>query len=187
MSEPQDPVSAATGSHLVALLARGVGTYRRAVRGRLERSGFDDVPRSGSWLLTSLSEAPATVGELASRLGTTKQGLSRLSDALVERGYLRRASDPGDHRLVRLSLTPRGRAAARSIVAAVAEVDEAVEERAGPGGRARAELALAAAFGPRDELRPRATPRAPAAPAASRRRIGSRRNTRGRPDRSVPD
>ncbi|MGA7172544.1 MAG: MarR family transcriptional regulator [Candidatus Dormiibacterota bacterium] len=133
--------------HLVVLLSRGVRAYRSAVRARLLRSGFDDLPRSGSWVLVTLGSAPATVGDLAAQLGTTKQGLSRLSDLMVERGYLRRSSDPADHRLVRLGLTVRGRAAAKSIFAAVKEVDRSVEKQTGPGGRARVERELRAAFG----------------------------------------
>ena len=151
MTEPRRSTANAAQPHLVVLLSRGAGEYRKAVRGRLKRSGFDDVPRSGSWLLTALIESPATVGELAVRLGTTKQGLSRLSDAMVERGYLRRSSDPSDHRLVRLSLAPRGQSAAECIFAAVAEVDRAVNRRAGRGGRAAAERALRAAFGAPDQ------------------------------------
>lgn len=147
VKDRRPPAVAAAEPHLVVLLTRGVRAYRSAVVARLLRSGFDDVPRSGSWVLVTLGAAPATVGELAARLGTTKQGLSRLSDVMVERGYLRRSSDPYDHRLVRLGLTARGRAAAKSITAAVKEVDRSVDQRAGPGGRARAERDLRAAFG----------------------------------------
>jgi len=141
------PAVDAAEPHLLVLLTLGVREYRSAVRARLLRSGFDDLPRSGSWVLVTIGAAPATVGELAARLGTTKQGLSRLSDVMVERGYLRRSSDPSDHRLVSLGLTARGRAAAKSIFAAVKEVDRSVDQRVGPGGRARAERELRAAFG----------------------------------------
>ncbi|MGC1184268.1 MAG: MarR family transcriptional regulator, partial [Candidatus Dormiibacterota bacterium] len=118
-------------SHLVVLLTRGALEYGVAIRRVLAERGFDDVPRSGSWVLATLFEAPTTVGELALRLSSTKQGLSRLSDALVERGYLRRSADPADHRLVRLALTARGRLAAEAVFAAVAEVDRSIVRRAG--------------------------------------------------------
>lgn len=151
MSDPRPPATDRLAPHLVVLLSRGAGAYRTAVRGRLLQSGFEDVPRSGSWLLATLVRAPGTVGELAAQLGTTKQGLSRMSDALVHRGYLRRSSDPADHRLVRLLLTARGRVAAESVLAAVAEVDRSIERRAGRAAVARAERALGTLFGSDDQ------------------------------------
>ncbi|MGH7641456.1 MAG: MarR family winged helix-turn-helix transcriptional regulator [Candidatus Dormibacteria bacterium] len=146
MSERRRTTGTRGGPPLVVLLSRGAGEYRRSVRGRLQASGFDDLPRSSSWVLTTLVQGPAILGQLAARLGTTKQALSRLSEALVDRGYLRRNSDPSDHRLVRLSLTAHGRAAAECIVAAVNEVDQAVERRTGRGGKVAAEQALRLAF-----------------------------------------
>lgn len=147
MSEPRLPALDPARPHLVVLLSRGAGAYRRAIRERLRQAGFEDLPRSGSWLLATLSRTPGTVGELAVRLSTTKQGVSRLSDSLVERGYLRRSFDSRDHRLVRLALTPRGRSAAKSVFAAVAEVDRTLERRAGRTGIDRAEQALQALLG----------------------------------------
>lgn len=141
---------AAAPPHLVVLLSRGARQYRTAIRDRLHRSGFEDLPRSGSWLLAVLSRTSGTIGELAIQLGTTKQSLSRMSDAMVERGYLRRTSDRSDHRLVRLSLTARGRAAAACVLAAVKEVDRSIERRADGAGVARAERALRALFGKED-------------------------------------
>ncbi|HVB13229.1 MAG TPA: MarR family transcriptional regulator [Candidatus Dormibacteraeota bacterium] len=150
MSESRPPGGDPPALHLVELLARGLREYREAVRDALRQSGSEDVPRSGSWLLTSLVHSPGTVGELAERLGTTKQGLSRLSDALVERGYLCRNSDPSDHRLVRLVLTDRGRAAAKTTLAAAASVDRSIERRAGRDAAVRAQQALRALFGAED-------------------------------------
>lgn len=147
MSSPRNRGPRRADPHLVLLLSRGLFEYGQAIREGLLEHGFGDVPRSGSRLLATLSEAPATVGELADTLRSTKQGVSRLSDAMVERGYLRRSSDRDDHRLVRLALTARGRSAAQSVFAAVAEVDRAIERRAGKSGSARAQKALAEVFG----------------------------------------
>lgn len=133
--------------HLVVLLSRGLLEYRAAIRGVLAERGFDDVPRSGGWVLASLSEAPATVGELARTVRSTKQALSRLSDVLVERGYLRRSADPADHRLVRLSLTARGRLAAEAVFAGIAGVDRSITLRAGKAALSQAQQALLIAVG----------------------------------------
>jgi DNA-binding MarR family transcriptional regulator len=48
---------------------------------------------------------------LAQRLAVAKPTLTAIADGLVAAGYARRAPEPGDRRVVRLSLTPAGRAA----------------------------------------------------------------------------
>jgi DNA-binding MarR family transcriptional regulator len=142
---------------LVVLLARGLQLYRQASRQALRRDGFGDLPRSGSWLLLALASGPAAVGQLADRLATSKQAMSRLIDTLVERGYASRTGDPADGRRVRLSLTERGRAAAESVAGAVREVDREVELQAGVGATDRAGDSLREIF----EARPGSSCRPP--------------------------
>ena len=48
---------------------------------------------------------------LAQRLAVAKPTLTATADGLVAAGYASRATEPGDRRVVRLSLTPAGRAA----------------------------------------------------------------------------
>ncbi len=48
---------------------------------------------------------------LAQRLAVAKPTLTAVADGLVAAGYACRAAEPGDRRVVRLSLTPAGRAA----------------------------------------------------------------------------
>lgn len=50
---------------------------------------------------------------LAERLAVAKPTLTAAADVLVSAGYLEREAEPGDRRVVRLSLTPAGRAALR--------------------------------------------------------------------------
>lgn len=50
-----------------------------------------------------------TSGELASRLGIDPSAVTRISDALVQQGLVRRKTDPSDRRMVRLVLTEAGR------------------------------------------------------------------------------
>jgi len=49
-----------------------------------------------------------TVGELLAILKITKQSLSRVLSQLMEEGYVRQATDPGDRRRRRLHLTTKG-------------------------------------------------------------------------------
>jgi DNA-binding MarR family transcriptional regulator len=48
---------------------------------------------------------------LAQRLAVAKPTLTALADGLVTAGYARRTAEPGDRRVVRLTLTEAGRAA----------------------------------------------------------------------------
>jgi DNA-binding MarR family transcriptional regulator len=107
------------GTPLVVLLRRALSLYGREIRGRLSDQGMSDVPRSGSWVLGALAEGELGPQELARRLGGSKQGLSRLSQTLVDRGYASRIPDPSDRRRVLLQLTPRGREAAALVRLAV--------------------------------------------------------------------
>jgi DNA-binding MarR family transcriptional regulator len=48
------------------------------------------------------------MGELASRLGIGVSAATGLVDRLVERGVLKRDSDPADRRVVRVRMSPAG-------------------------------------------------------------------------------
>lgn len=57
---------------------------------------------------------------LAQRLAVAKPTLTAIADGLVAAGYAIRETEPGDRRVVRLSLTPAGRAALERADAAYA-------------------------------------------------------------------
>jgi len=57
---------------------------------------------------------------LAERLAVAKPTLTAIADGLVAAGYVIREAEPGDRRVVRLSLTPAGRAALERADAAYA-------------------------------------------------------------------
>lgn len=54
-------------------------------------------------------EGPLRMGELCRRLGIAPSTLTRNLERLVETGYLRRETDPGDARAFRVVLTASGR------------------------------------------------------------------------------
>jgi DNA-binding MarR family transcriptional regulator len=58
--------------------------------------------------------------ELAAELDLTPATLTPVVDALDAAGSIRRARDPGDRRVVRVSITPAGRARLRAVSAEVA-------------------------------------------------------------------
>lgn len=78
----------------------------------------EPLSMSEAQALTELmaSEEPSQT-DLAARLRLEKSTVSRLVTQMEGRGWLRRQRDPADARLVRLSLTPRGRDLADGLAA----------------------------------------------------------------------
>lgn len=66
-------------------------------------------------LETLLREGPLRLKSLGRRLGVTPSTLTRNVERLEAAGLVRRAADPEDARSSRISLTPRGRTAAREL------------------------------------------------------------------------
>jgi len=106
-----------------ALLRAARGAYGNAIQARLAAAGFDDLPRSGPFVLGGMANRGVAGGDLIRQLGVSKQAASQLVDVLVLRGYLDRQVDPDDRRRMTIALTERGRAAAAAVRAGVEEVD----------------------------------------------------------------
>jgi DNA-binding MarR family transcriptional regulator len=69
-------------------------------------------------LLAALwAEDGRTPGEIAASVNVTTPAVTKLATRLAEAGWLERRPDPRDHRLVRLWLTPPGRALQQPIEA----------------------------------------------------------------------
>lgn len=84
------------------------------MHGALTEAGYDDIPKSGLYVIGGLALGAGDVplGALVRDLKTSKQAAGQLVDALVLRGYLERTPDPNDRRKLTVTLTERGRAAA---------------------------------------------------------------------------
>jgi DNA-binding MarR family transcriptional regulator len=78
----------------------------------------EPISVSQAHALTELAAQPLTQAELARRLRLDRSVVSRLADALEERGWLRRERHPQDQRAVQLVLTDEGRAAADRLAGA---------------------------------------------------------------------
>ena len=120
--------------------------------GVVER-GFIDVRPAHGFAFARLAPAGATVSELATHLGITRQAAAQLVDELVTKGYVERRRHPHDGRAQLIRLTERGWACTRAAEAAAAETVEAWaailgEERLGAIRHALAEIA------PTGHLRP---------------------------------
>jgi DNA-binding MarR family transcriptional regulator len=127
---------------LPGLLRHARATYGLAMRAALDAAGFGDLPRNGLYVIGGLAtdervaglamnESAVPLAEIIRQLRVSKQAAGHLVDTLVVRGYLNRAPDAHDRRRLTVTLTERGRAAAKVQKAARSEIDARLLARVG--------------------------------------------------------
>lgn len=126
------------------LLRHARNAYASAMRTALDDAGYDDIPNNGLYVIGGLARQKGgrPLSQLIDELRVSKQVAGQLVDALVIRGYLQRDVDPADRRRLTISLTDRGRAAAKVLGAARAAIDASLIARAGVKEVARARRVL---------------------------------------------
>lgn len=136
----------------VLLLAAG-NALVDGIQAGVAARGFTDVRPAHGFAFARLAPGGATVSELATHLGVTRQAAAQLVDELVAKGYVERRRHPDDGRAQLVALTGRGRACTR---AADAAATETVEAWAGVLGeeRLRALRSALAEVAPAGHLRP---------------------------------
>jgi DNA-binding MarR family transcriptional regulator len=95
---------------LARLLAMAYRQLVDDLHRRLAARGWSEVRPAFGFLLLALRDGPVSLRELVTTLGTSKQAVSKLADAMVAAGLVERAADPCDARAKDLRLTARGRA-----------------------------------------------------------------------------
>ena len=83
-------------------------------------------------LLLPLLGGGRRASDLAETLGVTRQAVAQVVTRLEQDGYLTRITDPGDARAKLICLTPRGRAALRTMRASALAVEDEWRRRLGP-------------------------------------------------------
>jgi DNA-binding MarR family transcriptional regulator len=104
-------------------LATALRFYRQAMREALMDEAFHPVMPAATWVLLSVAREPGTVGQVARRLGTSKQAVSRLAERLVGLGYCDRRRGESNRRQVTLSVTAEGAEAATALQAGIEAAD----------------------------------------------------------------
>lgn len=142
---PVDPAATTDGfdtdtsaEQLAAVLRR----YREAMRAALLVDDYRPVPPAAIWLLIALARRRGSVNDLARRLGTTKQAVSRLADRLVSLGYCDRRRSDTNRREVVLRLTAKGLGAATVLRTAIHDLDARIMSRLDQGERQAFQHAL---------------------------------------------
>jgi DNA-binding MarR family transcriptional regulator len=134
---------------LTAALLTVAGDLTRRINDGVEARGFEVRPAYG-FAFTRLAPDGATVTDLATHLGVTKQAASQLVDELVRKGYAERRPYPGDARSRLVVLTERGWACTRAAEEAAADAVRPWVELLGEGEVRvlRDRLARIAPYGP---------------------------------------
>ncbi|MFE2519487.1 MarR family winged helix-turn-helix transcriptional regulator [Streptomyces mirabilis] len=134
---------------LTAALLAAAGDLTRRINDGVEARGFEVRPAHG-FAFVRLAPDGATVTDLATHLGMTKQAASQLVDELVRKGYAERRPYPGDARARLVVLTELGWACTRAAEEAAADAVRAWVEVLGEGEVRvlRDRLARIAPYGP---------------------------------------
>ena len=102
-SVPRSP-----GVELALLLLDGFHSMTDDVRAELANRGHPGVRAGHEFTLRAIDAGADTASELGRRLSVTKQAAAQAIAVLEQLGYVDRAADPGDARVKRLRVTPRG-------------------------------------------------------------------------------
>jgi DNA-binding MarR family transcriptional regulator len=102
VSEPPVP--------LARLFAMAYRSLVDDLHARLAARGWVGVRPAFGFVLLALRGGPVSLRELPGVLGTSKQAVSKLVDAMVAAGFVERAADPADSRAKRVQLSAHGRA-----------------------------------------------------------------------------
>lgn len=95
------------------------------------------------WLvLETIQQAPATVAEIARRLGLARQSVQRVADVLVRDGYAAYEENPAHRRAKLLRVTAPGHTALRAIQTAQRAWSDALGAEVGEADLRRASVVL---------------------------------------------
>ena len=128
MSEPFSSQAGQTIPALVQLLARS-GAER--LRGEFAAQDMGGLRPLHALLLVPLLGGGRHASDLAETLGVSRQAVAQVVTRLELDGYLTRIADPGDARAKLVCLTPRGRAALRTMRATALAVEDQWRQRLG--------------------------------------------------------
>ncbi|HEY4466176.1 MAG TPA: MarR family transcriptional regulator, partial [Streptosporangiaceae bacterium] len=101
-------MSRSPGAELALLLLDGFHSMTDDVRAELANRGHPGVRANHEFTLRAIDAGADTASELGRRMSVTKQAAAQAIAVLEQLGYVDREADPGDARLKRLRVTPRG-------------------------------------------------------------------------------
>jgi DNA-binding MarR family transcriptional regulator len=106
---------------LVLILAN---SRSRQVRADFAGAGMGGLRPLHGLLLFPLLRGARRASDLAASIGVSRQAIAQVVATLERDGYLNRVADPGDARAKLICLTPRGRAAVRTMRASAQAAED---------------------------------------------------------------
>jgi len=97
-----------SGADLALLLLGGYRSLVGSVTAELAARGHADMRPVHDFAMRAIASGADTASELGRRLEVSKQAAAKTIAVLLERGYVRRGTDPGDARRKRVEVTPLG-------------------------------------------------------------------------------
>ena len=113
---------------------------------RLEAAGYRDINAAFHPVFENVDPGGTRLTELAARTGMTHQSMGELVNALEQRGYLERRSDPTDGRVRLVCLTAKGRQLVRRAVREIKAIEAVWNARFEAAGFADFRAALEASL-----------------------------------------
>lgn len=96
--------------HLGSLLAEGADRWRDRLVETCRQAGFSEITHTTCQVLWPLFDHDGLpISEVGQRAGLAKSSMTTIVRGLERGGLVRLESDPADHRIRRLWLTPRAR------------------------------------------------------------------------------
>jgi DNA-binding MarR family transcriptional regulator len=136
-----------TGSYSFGdLLALARQSWLGQMASRLGALGYPGYVRSDAAAIRLLRRGPASLGQLGTVLGVTRQAARKVADGLQRRGYVTTARDRRDTRQVNVILTPAGHDYAVAVTAVIEQLNREVAQRVSPAQLTAADAVLRAAL-----------------------------------------
>ncbi len=128
------------------MLALARQSWLSQMASRLAGLGYPDYRRSDAAAVRLLQRWPASIGQLGTLLGVTRQAGRKVADGLQQRGFATTSRDPLDSRQINVSLTPAGQQYASAIASVIEELNREVAGRVDQRDLAAADRVLRAAL-----------------------------------------
>lgn len=123
--------SPGAGPDFGILLLLAARAFADDLHARLAAEGFPKMRAGFGFMFRAIRGAEPTPGELAVRLGVSKQAVGKLLDEMEQRGFVERRPDPSDRRARRVRLTQQGRLASETALRLGGEIEAALRARVG--------------------------------------------------------
>lgn len=120
-------------AQLPFLLMRAQSAVSERINDRISRRGHPTLRPIHGLVFTRISQAGASINDIAAFIGVTKQSAAAIVDALESDGYVTRRTDPDDRRARLIELTERGRTVTRLATAAAAAEADTLADAMGDG------------------------------------------------------